>query len=771
MGGREPRAAGEPRVGFKKHLRVEVVPGEAAYLVSARGVTVLRGADAEALAPLLDGTRTLSGVLTEASHAVPQPQAEDAIRRLVEAGLVRTHGAGEAVRSSGAGDGLQPSGVPDSGEAYWDLAGLDGARAAALVAGTPVRVRCLDGVDPGEVAEVCVGAGLRVTDGPAALTLVVCADYLDPALRAVDAAQRADGQPWLLAKPGGFEPWTGPVFRPGDGPCWTCLAHRLRGHRRSERPVQRALGLAGPVPRPMASPSAGRALGLHLAVLEAAKWLAGLRYDRQDAVFTYNTLTLRGTGHEVRRRPQCPECGDPGMVAERVGRPVIPVSRPKGHDTGNAHRALTPSQFLEAHGHLVGPVTGVVREIRRDPAGIGFVDTCLSGQNLAVDARTLAGLRAGLRDLSGGKGLTPLEARASALGEAVERYCGSRHGDEPVVHDTYRALGDAALHPNACQLYDVRQYRDREEWNRTRSHFQYVPRPFDVGRPTDWTPVWSLTEGTHRLLPTSFLYFDAEAGPDSVCADSNGNAAGSTLEDALVQGFLELVERDAVALWWYNRTRHAALDLDAFDAPWVERIEDGCRRLNREVWALDLTSDLGIPVVAALSRRTDKPAEDIVFGFGAHFDPAIALRRALTEMAQLLPAAASARPDGTGYTLTDAEPLAWWRHATLANQPYLRTDPHLSPRTPAHWSYAPRADLADDVADILALTRRHGLEVLVLDQTRPDIGLPVVKVIVPGLRHFWARFAPGRLYDVPVRTGRLAAPTPYEQLNPIPLFV
>ena len=46
------------------------------------------------------------------------------------------------------------------------------------------------------------------------------------------------------------------------------------------------------------------------------------------------------------------------------------------------------------------------------------------------------------------------------------------------------------------------------------------------------------------------------------------------------------------------------------------------------------------------------------------------------------------------------------------------------------------------------------MEMLVLDQTRPDIGLPVVKVIVPGMRQFWARFAPGRLFDVPVALGR-----------------
>jgi len=67
--------------------------------------------------------------------------------------------------------------------------------------------------------------------------------------------------------------------------------------------------------------------------------------------------------------------------------------------------------------------------------------------------------------------------------------------------------------------------------------------------------------------------------------------------------------------------------------------------------------------------------------------------------------------------------------------------------------------------------REAGLELLVLDLTRPDIGLPVAKVIVPGLRPMWARFAPGRLYDVPVKLERLTQPTKFEDLNPLPLFV
>jgi ribosomal protein S12 methylthiotransferase accessory factor len=62
------------------------------------------------------------------------------------------------------------------------------------------------------------------------------------------------------------------------------------------------------------------------------------------------------------------------------------------------------------------------------------------------------------------------------------------------------------------------------------------------------------------------------------------------------------------------------------------------------------------------------------------------------------------------------------------------------------------------------LARGLGIEILVLDQTRTDVGMPVAKVVMPGMRHFWARFAPGRLYNV-------AAPKPELELNPAHLII
>jgi ribosomal protein S12 methylthiotransferase accessory factor len=68
-----------------------------------------------------------------------------------------------------------------------------------------------------------------------------------------------------------------------------------------------------------------------------------------------------------------------------------------------------------------------------------------------------------------------------------------------------------------------------------------------------------------------------------------------------------------------------------------------------------------------------------------------------------------------------------------------------------------------------AALERRGLEMLVLDLTRPDVGMPVVKVIVPGLRPYVPRFAAGRLYDVPVQLGWIPDPLIEPELNPLPM--
>jgi ribosomal protein S12 methylthiotransferase accessory factor len=182
---------------------------------------------------------------------------------------------------------------------------------------------------------------------------------------------------------------------------------------------------------------------------------------------------------------------------------------------------------------------------------------------------------------------------------------------------------------------------------------------------------------------------------------------------------------------------------------------------------LDTTNDLGIPTFVAVSRRIDQPEEGILLGFGAHFDPSIALLRSLTEMNQGVVVL-------KGFELApeDYDPAlkSWWRNATIENQPYLVPSEEPATRASdcaASWS----DDFRQDVLRCQAIVEAKGMELLVLDQTRPDIGLPVVKVFVPGIRHFWARLAPGRLYDVPVELGWLDRARSEDELNPIAMFI
>ena len=158
-------------------------------------------------------------------------------------------------------------------------------------------------------------------------------------------------------------------------------------------------------------------------------------------------------------------------------------------------------------------------------------------------------------------------------------------------------------------------------------------------------------------------------------------------------------------------------------------------------------------------------------GFGAHMDPRIALSRAITEMNQFIPSVLNIAEDGsTIYAYDDPELLHWWKTATKENQPYIAPAKGKLKRL-QDFDPVVESSVRDNVLNLFAGFESLGLEVLVLNQTRPDIALPVAKVIVPGMRHFWARYAPGRLYDVPVKMGWRDKPLSEADLNPITMFL
>jgi ribosomal protein S12 methylthiotransferase accessory factor len=414
----------------------------------------------------------------------------------------------------------------------------------------------------------------------------------------------------------------------------------------------------------------------------------------------------------------------------------------------------------------VSPLTGLIGGLV-DQSPTEGLPVYAARQIYPVAMGPRANRRLGRAELAAGKGTTEIQAKVSCLAEAVERYSVGYQGWEPRRRATLADIGEAAVHPNAIMGYSERQYATRETWNTRNNAYNWVGVPFAPERAVDWTPMWSLTHERVRWVPTQLCYYTYPGEPDHEfsSADSNGCASGSTLEEAILQGFLELVERDSCALWWYNRVRRPAVDLGSFDHPFFRRAQAFLGGLGRTLYALDLTSDLGIPVVMALTH--DASGGRIIGGLGAHPSLHVAASRAVAELNQMMvlesdPARPAASAD---------EVLAWWmREATIENQPYVVPAPG-RPVTAADHPWAETDDLLDEVRHCLAAVRRRGLEMLVLDTTRAEVGLPTVRVTVPGLRHFWARFAPGRLYDVPVALGWLPARLDETGLNPIPFFL
>lgn len=745
----------DARPGFRRHFRVEVIEGEGVFLVSERDLHLLTGRSIEAVAGLLDGKHTVSDILTAVEPDIPPEHVFFALHQLRERRLL-----------------VDVTQDLDRGTAaYWEMAGLQGEEAAGGVRAGRAEVVTVGEVEGDPLRALLAAEGVEPGEG--ALTVVLTDDYLREELAEINRVHLREGRPWLLARPVGPVLWIGPVFRPGEGGCWRCLTQRLEGHRQSISYLETRLRSRRPLALPAADLPLTRDAGLRLVAAEVVKWLAGARNGQQGDVITLDTQRLGTDRHPLRARPQCPECGDPGMMAAQAERPVELVSRPKSFTADGGHRSRHPEDTFERYGHLVSPVTGVVKELVRIDTGTPFVKTYAAGHNFSRQVRNLQGLRAGLRSQSAGKGTTDLQAKVSAMCEAMERYSGMFQGDESRRRASLRDLGADAIHPNACSLYSAEQYRTRGE-RKAAASYDFVNDPLDEDAVIDWTPVWSLTEQRHKYLPTGYLYYyhqDTDAsGPNYAWADSNGNAAGSSLEDAVVQGFMEVVERDAVALWWYNRAARPAFDLDSFADPWMSEFREVYAGLGRDIHVLDLTTDLGVPVAVSVSRRLDGPTEDVMMAFGAHFDARIAVQRALAEMNQFIPAVIDVGPDGrTRYRFHEGDQVNWWKHARVENHPYL------APSGPAVRASAydrpATGDLLDDVAMARALVEERGMEMLVLDQTRPDIGLPVVKLVVPGMRHFWRRLAPGRLYDVPVQLGWVSEPTPEDQMNPITMFL
>ncbi len=691
-----------------------VLGDDEVVLLSETERIVLRGRVYAAMAPLIDGHRSAEDVVAGIGDAFAPALAHYALIRLRQAGSVV--------------DATSATAAPPPAEVA--TIGIASEAAAAL------RVR---------IAVLANDAG-----GPAEpLTVALVDDYLRPELAEL-AAECSQGERALVpCRPLGRFVWLGPLLAPGSPGLWELLVDRVRLNRRAD---VAALAAGADLPLfPVDDGSAALGLGLEMASAAAAGILSGKPPDGiESALLTFDRGALELTRHPLSR------IGTPvPRYVPRFGEPLPALelgATPRRFATDNGHRQVSPKQTLARIETLTSPITGVVSR----PQRVGL------GRRLPVYTATCATAPGanGIRRPTGamGKGLGDEQARASCIAEGIERYSCQFFGDEPRRRARLEEIAELAIDPRSMLLFSDAQYAARRPAAASDHHS--VPAPFDAGAPIEWSPVRSLTTGATRWVPAAncfFGYFDSEATSSEPFAfgDSNGCAAGNTLEEALLQGVLELIERDATALWWYPRVRRRAIALESFTEPLFDELAASYDDGGLELAMLDLTVDTDVAVVAAVSwRRSD--GGGVALGLGAHLDPRLAASRALSELEQALAEEAG----------EDTEFGRWLATETIETQPYLMpadAPPLMAGELPRH----ELADLRDELDWCVAKLESLGHDVLAYDHTRPDVGFPVVRVIAPGLRHFWRRLAPGRLYDVPVSEGLVAHRQREDELNPI----
>jgi oxazoline/thiazoline synthase len=726
----DERGAGEQSIGeirFSPHFSVYVLPPDGVCLYSENRKIFLRGELYCAVASRIGEGEHPEAIVNALSGEFPAEKIDEAISRLFDRRFV-----------------VAADRVDDRAAGYWASLGLAAETAAENLSNTSVQIESMGAVGRNELESALRQFGVRLVDHAADLTVVLVDDYLDGQLAEFNRQRLAQRQDWLLVQPSGIFPLIGPIFSCGNSACWSCLADRMKWNRQIKAFLDRTKArrvASSPLGKNLLAPS-----GIGLAATEIAKAIAsGFRTDLHHHLVSLDLLSSMVVRHHVPARPQCPSCG--AAQALDPDRPALPIRLHVGGKavmTSGGYRSVTPAETIARFRKHVSPLTGIVSHLERIKGERPLDFAFLAKYSFSPRPEAVHALQLQVVSDSHGKGSTADQAEASALMNAIERHCGIFQGDE--IRTLRRFVdfpaGDAVPPDDILLSGDT---------------------PFDPSAEIEWSPVWSLRDERFKYVPTGLSYFFHDGtARNQFHAGSNGCAAGNLLEEAVLQGFLELVERDACAIWWYNRSQRAEIDLDRLGDSYVRDLRAQFAAMGRTLWVLDVTSDIDIPVVVAVLHWKQDGQERVEFAAGADFDLRVATLRAVTGLNEILTVDRMTRPATAAVAAdkSDALPVPLRKHGYLA------------PRGKAAIRGAQSRKFAgldrrEQILGCVKLAKRLGLDFLVLDQTRPDVGVPVVRVIVPGLRQFHRRFAPGRLYDVPVKLGLRKRPMREADLNPL----
>jgi ribosomal protein S12 methylthiotransferase accessory factor len=603
----------------------------------------------------------------------------------------------------------------------------------------------------------------------AALCLVLNDDDRPSDFLAAEKLLQNANKPWL----GGFimfdEGVVGPLVRPGTPGCSQC-AEKRRSDAESEREssLKRQLSLLrhGVVERdPSISYSALLQMGC-LICEEARKVVEGKPARTEQAIYVVNLKTFAGSLHAYLPDPLCPVCGS------------LPDDLP---DT--ARISLEPS--LKSHPEtyrcksLDELADNWIQDYQDDRTGLMSRKTM---DPLSPFCDTLVSLSSAYgTEWTAGRSHSYEESGYTAILEGLERYCGmTPRGKQIKVFDSYTNLRDQALRPDSVGLYSDEQYELPD----------FPFERFDEEAPIPWVWGYSFLQQRPILVPQEMAYYGSAFGGRFVSEGSNGCALGGSVEEAIFYGILEVVERDAFLLTWYARLPVPCLDPGtAEDKELVLMIERLRAVSGYEVFLHNATMENKIPCIWATAKNRKKTGANIICAAGAHLDPIRAAKSAIFELAAhtgYLDHMYETRREEFSLMFDDPYRVAEMQdHALLYTVP--RAEERLKfllepdgPRRSFVDEFKPNtrhSDLTEDLTSILQQFRTLELDVIVVDQTAPELlhhGFHCVKVIIPGMlpmtfgHHLKRLTGLDRVKRVPMELGYFPDLLTDENLNPHP---
>ncbi len=433
---------------FAPNFTVYVLPPDVVCLYSENRKFFLHGELYCALAAeIAEGGKSFRELVRALEQRFPSDKIQEALKRLIDRRYV--------VRASRSSAGVAA--------AYWASLGLLPETAEKALQKCRVRIQAIDVQGATELAEALTGLGVRVVKRSADLTVTLVNDYLDGRLAEFNRQHLSDRTPWLLAQPSGIFPLVGPVFSPGEGACWMCLADRMKRNREIKALLERGEARCVAV-SPLVRQSIGQS-AIGLASVEIAKAIAtDFRTELRDHIISLDLSGSTIAKHHVAARPQCPACGRKDLRnPRRAPKPIELAAGGKLIMTSGGYRTLSSRATVARFRKYVSPLTGVVSRLERIEADLPLNTNFHATHNFSPPAETVNDLRAGLGGGSFGKGSTAEQGEASALMEAIERYSGIFQGDE--IRATRRftdfASGEVIV-PNKILLFSDAQYRQRQ---------------------------------------------------------------------------------------------------------------------------------------------------------------------------------------------------------------------------------------------------------------------------------------------------------------------